>query len=148
MSGLVFSLGLSLRTGSGLRPIRASDDSFPSQNVLVPFFRLRLCSLGLSDPRRRRYSGLDPETEAQKDHIAVFIITFILFNIASNQAADLKCCAICSKCFVPVVESPQNDFLKPFAQNHFLKPFAHFSVQLSTWILYLCFKSLHFSWFS
>lgn len=76
------------------------------------------------------------------------------FKPACESAADFqpsswsKCCAICSKCFVPVVESQQNDFLKPFAQNDFLKPFAHFSVQLSTWILYLCFKSLHFSWFS
>lgn len=62
VSGGLFSLGLSLRMGSGLRPIRALNDIFPWQNVLVPFFRRSLCSPGLSDRRRQWYSGLDVQT--------------------------------------------------------------------------------------
>lgn len=60
-SGL-FSLGLSLRMGPSSRPIRALNDISPWQNILVPFFRLSLCPLSLSDPHRQWYSGLDVET--------------------------------------------------------------------------------------
>lgn len=139
---------------SGRGQASASNDIFPSQNVLVPFFRLRLCSLGLSDPSRQRYSGLDPETEAQKDHIAVFIIIFIIFNIASNlrvnqpltsnQAADLSVVP-----FVPNVLFQSWNLSRMTSWNHSLRitSWSHSLISPFSWAPGFCTFVLNLSTF-